>query len=73
MPADQFGEQAHQIPSEKGSGGMKASTTIAEHVAVWVSVCVHIDSDVDAMYTNGLKETHNNENRTKHKEDVKGR
>ena len=52
---------------------MKGSTTSAEHVAVWVSVCVHIDSDVDAMYTNGLKETHNNENRTKHKEDVEVR
>ena len=52
---------------------MKESTTSAENVAVLVSVCVHIDIDVDAMYLDGLKETHNNENRTKHKEDVEVR
>ena len=44
-----------------------------EYSCLGQCVCVHIDIDVDAMYLDGLKETRNSENRTKHKEDVEGR
>lgn len=45
VPADQFGEQTY-IKRGKGAGGMKAISTSAEQVAVWVnsfSVCAHLD------------------------------